>query len=142
MRLFQKSALVVWTMVIASIALWAGEKRNISESEVQRVHRSALLIDTHNDITTMTVDGFDIGTTGSKNQTDVSRLKAGGVGATFFAAYVGPEYAAKKASANRVLQMNDTIRHDIGWHAIPTISFWRSRRRISKRLEGAVEWPP
>ncbi len=54
MRLCQKSALVVLIMLIASTALWAGEKGSISEAKVQRVHRSALLVDTHNDITSMT----------------------------------------------------------------------------------------
>jgi membrane dipeptidase len=65
------------------------------------------------DVTSLTVNGFDIGTTGSKHHTDLARLKAGGVGAVFFAAYVGPEYAASKTSAFRALQMIDTIRTDI-----------------------------
>jgi len=88
-------------------------KRKVSEAEVQAVHRSALLIDTHNDVTSMTVDGFDIGSSGSKHHTDLKRLKAGGVGAVFFAAYVGPEYAASGTSALRALQMIDTVRTDI-----------------------------
>jgi len=88
-------------------------KRKVTEAEVQSVHRSALLIDTHNDVTSFTVEGFDIGSAGSKHHTDLPRLKAGGVGAVFFAAYVGPEYAASKTSAIRALQMIDTIRTDI-----------------------------
>jgi membrane dipeptidase len=88
-------------------------KRTVSEAEVQRVHRSALLVDTHNDVTSFTVEGFDISSTGSKQHTDLARLKAGGVGAVFFAAYVGPEYAASRTSAIRALQMIDTIRTDI-----------------------------
>ena len=88
-------------------------KRNVSDQEVQSVHRSALLIDTHNDVTGFTVDGFDIGNSGSKHHTDLARLKAGGVGAVFFAAYVGPEYAGSRTSAIRALQMIDTIRTDI-----------------------------
>ena len=71
----------------------ARSKEESHEAEVQSVHRSALLIDTHNDVTSFTVEGFDLGTSGSKHHTDLARLKTGGVGAVFFAAYVGPEYA-------------------------------------------------
>lgn len=88
-------------------------KRKVTGAEVESVHRSALLVDTHNDVTSFTVNGFDIGTTGSKRHTDLARLKAGGVGAVFFAAYVGPEYAASRTSAVRALEMIDTIRTDI-----------------------------
>jgi len=89
------------------------EKRKVSDAEVQNVHRSTLLIDTHNDVTSFTVEGFDIGSSGSKHHTDLARLKEGGVGAVFFAAYVGPEYALSRTSAVRALQMIDTIRNDI-----------------------------
>ncbi len=104
------SALLILTAVTA---LQASQKRLVSEDEVRRVHLSALLVDTHNDITSKTVDGFDIGTTGSRNHTDLARLKAGGVGAVFFAAYVAPQYASKNSAGNRAMQMVDTIRHDI-----------------------------
>jgi len=112
MRLLHKVSLVAFFALLAFADLLAA-KRKVSEKEVQSVHRSALLIDTHNDVTSMTVEGFDIGTTGSKHQTDLPRLKEGGVGAVFFAAYVGPEYAASRNSAIRALQMIDTIRTDI-----------------------------
>lgn len=87
--------------------------RKISDAEVQRVHRSALLIDTHNDVTSRTVRGYDIGSRGSDAHTDIQRLRAGGVGAQFFAAYVSAEYAKTNQSAHRALEMIDTIRHDI-----------------------------
>jgi len=112
MRLWHKVFLATWLAMLASTDLPAA-KRRVTEAEVQRVHRSALLIDTHNDVTSFTVEGFDIGSTGSKHHTDLSRLKAGSVGAVFFAAYVGPEYATSRTSAVRALQMIDTIRTDI-----------------------------
>lgn len=110
----QRSAFLIVPALLltASISQTAGKKQ-VTDAVVQQVHRSALLIDTHNDITSMTVDGFDIGSTGSKNHTDLARLKAGGVGAVFFAAYVAPEHAKTNTSANRALQMIDTIKHDI-----------------------------
>ncbi len=37
------------------------QTRTVTDAEVQKIHKSALLIDTHNDITSRTVDGYDIG---------------------------------------------------------------------------------
>src|SRR5215472_16715124 len=85
----------------------------VTDDEVMRVHRSALLIDTHNDVPSRTVDGFDIGSHAPDGQTDIGRLKAGGVGAQFFSAFVDSEYVKGNHSANRALQMIDTIHHDI-----------------------------
>jgi membrane dipeptidase len=89
------------------------ESRSISDAEVMRVHRSALLIDTHNDVPSRTVDGFDIGSRTGTGHTDIARLKEGGVGAQFFAVYVASSYVTGNRSANRTLQMIDTVRHDI-----------------------------
>jgi len=85
----------------------------ISDAEVGRVHRSVLLVDTHNDVTSETVKGLAIGVRRAKGHTDLPRLRAGGVGAVFFAAYVAAEYARKGQAAHRALEMIDTIRHDI-----------------------------
>ncbi|MEZ5352097.1 MAG: dipeptidase [Bryobacteraceae bacterium] len=85
----------------------------ISDEAVRRAHAAAILIDTHNDVTSETIDGLDIGPRRSKGHTDLPRLKAGGVGAVFFAAYVSGTYAPKGQSAHRALAMIDTIRHDI-----------------------------
>jgi membrane dipeptidase len=112
MRLWHTASIATCLALFGSADLPAA-KRKVAEAEVQGVHLSALLIDTHNDVTSFTVEGFDIGSAGSKHHTDLPRLKAGGVGAVFFAAYVGPEYAARGTSANRALQMIDTIRTDI-----------------------------
>ena len=99
-------------LIVLTITVGYGQ-RQISDSEVREVHRSALLIDTHNDVTSKTISGFDIGRRSNTGHTDLPRLREGGVGAVFFAAYVAPEYAKSHTSANRALQMIDTIRHDI-----------------------------
>jgi membrane dipeptidase len=91
----------------------SGQNRGISDAEVMRVHRSALLIDTHNDVPSRTVEGFDIGSRTGSGHTDIARLKEGGVGAQFFAVYVAASYVTGNRSANRTLQMIDTVRHDI-----------------------------
>ncbi len=90
-----------------------GAGRAVSGSEVERVHRSMLLIDTHNDVTSYTVAGDDLGKPNPRHHTDLPRMKKGGMGATFFAAYVAASHAKNNQSAHRALEMIDTIRHDI-----------------------------
>ncbi len=87
--------------------------RSVSDAEVQRVHQSALLIDSHNDVTSFTVDGMDIGQPQPKRHTDLSKLKQGGVGAVFFAVYVSGRYVEGNHAAHRTLEMIDTVKHDI-----------------------------
>jgi membrane dipeptidase len=88
-------------------------KRTVTEAEVMRVHRSAILIDTHNDVTSATVAGMDIGKPNTDHHTDLARMKKGGMGAQFFAAYVAASYEQGNHSAHRALEMIDTVRHDI-----------------------------
>src|SRR6476469_803564 len=89
------------------------QKRTVTDEEVMRVHQSALLIDTHNDVTSATVAGLDIGKPNTDHMTDVARMKKGGMGAQFFAAYVAASYVEGNRAANRALQMIDTVKHDI-----------------------------
>ena len=91
----------------------SAQPRTVSQAEVDRVHRSAILIDSHNDVTSETVKGLDIGPLRQKGHTDLVRLRQGGVGAVFFAAYVSKTYEEGNHSANRALEMIDTIRYDI-----------------------------
>ncbi|HEY2017534.1 MAG TPA: dipeptidase, partial [Bryobacteraceae bacterium] len=89
------------------------QRRSVTDAEVIRVHKSALLIDTHNDVTSSTVAGLDIGKPNTDHMTDIPRMKKGGMGAQFFAVYVSATYVEGNHSANRTLQMIDTVRHDI-----------------------------
>lgn len=72
-----------------------------------------LLIDTHNDVTSATVKGEDLGRPRPKGHTDIERLRQGGVGAVFFAVYVSADHARQHQAAHRALEMIDTVRHDI-----------------------------
>lgn len=84
-----------------------------TDAEVAEVGRTAILIDTHDDVTSKTVDGYDIATPNQGGNTDLARMKSGHLGAEFFAVYVDPSYVKDNHSANRALQMIDTVRHDI-----------------------------
>ena len=91
----------------------ARQKRTVTDAEVARVHKSAILIDTHNDITGATVDGLDIGAANTTTHTDLPRMKKGGMGAQFFAVFVAATYVEGNRSAHRTLDMIDTVKHDI-----------------------------
>ena len=85
----------------------------MSDAEVMRVHQSTILIDTHNDVTSDTIDGLDIGEPNTDHHTDIARMKKGGMAAVFFAAYVDSKYMEGNRSAHRTLAMIDTVKHDI-----------------------------
>jgi membrane dipeptidase len=82
------------------------------DAEVKKITKAAILIDTHNDIPSFTIQGADIGNS-PKNHTDIQRLREGGVGAVFFSVYVAATYVMGNHSANRTLQMIDTVYQDI-----------------------------
>src|SRR5271168_336023 len=84
----------------------------VTQAEVARITRDAILIDTHNDVPSNTVDGYDIATPSKGSQTDLPRMR-GFLGAEFFSVYVAASYVEGNHSANRALQMIDTTRTDI-----------------------------
>jgi len=84
----------------------------VTQAEVDKITREAILIDTHDDVPSKTVDGYDIATPNKRGQTDLPRMK-GFLGAEFFAVFVSAEYVNGNHSANRTLQMIDTVRTDV-----------------------------
>lgn len=91
----------------------AAQTREVSRAEANKVHRKAILIDGHNDVTSETVRGLDLAQRRTEGHTDIPRMREGGMGAQFFAAYVSAEHIDRGSAAHRALQMIDTIRHDI-----------------------------
>jgi membrane dipeptidase len=97
---------------VLPVAAQTPRTKPVTDAEVASITRDAILIDTHDDITSKAVDGYDIATPNKRGQTDLARMK-GFLGAEFFAVYVGAEYVNGNHSANRALQMIDTTRTDI-----------------------------
>ena len=85
------------------------------------IHRKAIVVDGHNDITEIMVDtGYDLGTPSvGKYHTDLQRLKQSGMAGQFFSVYVDRKYAAPDfinrsyatagGSARRALDLIDVI---------------------------------
>ncbi len=97
----------------------AAQKKPVTDAAVKRVHASALLIDTHNDFPTeqagqdRPAGPIDISLPAPMAHTDLARLRQGGVGAVFFAAYVAASYGLGPRAYARAQQVIDIIRHDI-----------------------------
>ena len=111
-NLIRRSPALPLVFLIASLAYPKVPEGKKLDAEVEKIRKSAILIDTHNDTPSFTVDGTDIANA-PKDHTDIRRLRAGGVGAVFFSVYVAATYVEGNHSANRALQMIDTVQHDI-----------------------------
>ena len=94
----------------------------------QKLHREAIVIDTHNDVTSELLDnGFDLADNGVKadgtlrTHTDIKRLRAGGLDAQFFAVYVDKDLINKTAAqgggaARRTLDMIGVVYEQVARH--------------------------
>ncbi len=102
-----------WWIAAAVVVCAMAQTGGRFDREVEELRRSAILIDTHNDVPSRTVDGFDIGLHNKSGHTDTARLRAGGVGAVFFSAWVDPKYVKENQASHRALEMIDSIRFDI-----------------------------
>src|SRR5688572_32030387 len=76
-----------------------------------QIHRRAIVIDTHNDVTTpMTNNYFDLnGAPPVPYRTNIERMKQGGLTAEFFSLYVRPWYVEHGGSVRRTLDMIDAV---------------------------------
>lgn len=85
--------------------------------EALALHRQCLVFDGHNDLpwemrkkAGSSFDAADIALGVPKFHTDIPRLKAGGVGAVFWSAYVPPDTIKKRTAAHDVLEQIDLVR--------------------------------
>ena len=82
------------------------------------IHRRAIVIDTHNDVTTpMTNDDFDLsGPPPTPYRTNIERMKKGGLTAEFFSLYIKPWYVTHGGAARRTLDMIDSVYRAVERH--------------------------
>ncbi|HEX8845628.1 MAG TPA: dipeptidase [Pyrinomonadaceae bacterium] len=79
--------------------------------KAQEIHRKAIVVDTHNDVTTpMVNDDFDLsGEPPAPYRTNIERMKRGGLTAEFFSLYIRPAYVTRGGAARRTLDMIDAV---------------------------------
>jgi membrane dipeptidase len=103
-------------LLLVGCSLFTAEDSQTDDAKLReramKLHREAIVVDTHNDITSAITDGgFDMGArdTSGKNQTDIPRMKDGGLDAEFFAIYVAAKYAKEGGAASRAMEMIDGV---------------------------------
>lgn len=99
--------------VLLTAAAAIPQTTRVNENEVKKIHQSLLIIDTHNDLPMKAAAGFDISRPNGKGSTDTPRLRAGNVGAVFFAAYVPAKHVKTGTSAQHCRRQIKTIVEDI-----------------------------
>ena len=92
-----------------------GEKimKNIRSEMVDRLHKSAFIIDAHQDTLINVLDsGMDISMEYDKFEVDIPRLRKGNVGAVFFALYTKASYKNKGKRLRKLLDcFNATLKN-------------------------------
>jgi membrane dipeptidase len=135
-----RQLLVAWLLGFSLVAAVTAQTRD--ERLWQRalqIHRRAIVIDTHNDVTTpMTNDDFDLsGTPPAPYRTTIARMKQGGLTAEFFSLYIKPWYVQNGGSARRTLDMIDSVyraveRHPRDLMFATSVSDIRRAKRVGK----------
>ncbi|MCX7700161.1 MAG: dipeptidase [Gemmataceae bacterium] len=113
-------AFMLGTMLASSLLAGEPERRRerveVSE-EALRIHRSALVIDGHNDLPyqfrereDLSFAQFDISRPQPRFHTDIPRLRQGGVGGQFWSAFVPASTGRSKTAVTQTLEQIDVIR--------------------------------
>ncbi|MGO8996594.1 MAG: dipeptidase [Polyangiaceae bacterium] len=108
--------------VVATVAPASAAPPATLEERVAKLQREAIIVDTHNDITSAILDeGFDLAKPDGHAGTDLAKLRAGGLSAEFFSIYVDERYYDHPSSrsggaARRALDMIDITYQQIERH--------------------------
>lgn len=132
MRRFTRSSLLtlVWPALLLLVQLTPALAQPVPAStpdpalvkRADALHKRAIVVDTHNDITSLVLDdGFDLAKPTGKTHTDLPGMLKGGLTAEFFSIYVSREYAEDPlrmgaGSAARALEMIDATYQQLERH--------------------------
>ncbi len=111
-------ALLVWTQTLSAETIEPDTRDPVVlTDEGRRVHAACIVIDGHNDLPNRmrdradsSFDKIDIAEPQPDLHTDIERLRAGGLGAQFWAAYVPPEFDKEGGATRYALEQIDLIR--------------------------------
>src|SRR6059058_553596 len=86
-------------------------------SRAMRIHKSAIVVDTHEDVPEqLEKEWVDIGVRQKTGHVDIPRWKEAGVTAPFLAAYVSSSYVAPGKAAGKALEFMDLIHRLVESH--------------------------
>jgi membrane dipeptidase len=95
----------------------AGPKQP-EENAALTLHRAAIVIDTHDDVTQrLVLEGVDLSTRLPDGQTDLPRMREGGLDAEFLSVWVAPRLYPKNRAYAQALAEFDAIDHMIAANA-------------------------
>src|ERR1700693_1145434 len=99
------------------LALAAGARGEDLKAGAAKLHASAILVDTHEDVPEeLQKQWVDIGARQKTGHVDIPRWREGGVTAPFLAAYVEADFAARGGSAKKALEHIDLIHRLVEAH--------------------------
>jgi len=121
LRVFSLAMLIA---VVCDIAIGlAGEPTRMTD-EALELHRQSFVFDGHNNLAMqlrkqpgLTVDSINLNAAQAKLQTDLPRLRQGGVGAEFFATYVSADNVKKGTAVRETLEQIDQISRLVRRHS-------------------------
>ena len=130
-----KKALLLPLLLIPVAAIPPKEQRDDLHARALRIHRSAIVIDTHEDVPYWLEEkGWaDIGKRLSTGHVDIPRLRDGGVTGPFFAAYVPAAFAESGGSAKKALETIELIYRLVSDHSELTFADSPAAIRAAKR---------
>jgi membrane dipeptidase len=111
------TSLILLLLIALSVAAQTQRDEKLWQKALA-IHRRAIVIDTHNDVTTpMTNDDYDLGGVPPvPYRTSLERMKQGGMTAEFFSLYVRPWYVEHGGAARRTLDMIDSVYRAVERH--------------------------
>jgi membrane dipeptidase len=111
-----------WPLVLALPLAAAGTEPDDLVARAARIHRSAIVVDTHEDVPDALAEKWaDLGVRGATKHFDIPRAKEGGLTAAFFAVYVSASYADGGA-ARIALDRVDMVQRVVAAHPADLMS--------------------
>jgi membrane dipeptidase len=137
----------------SALAAGAADPREDLAARAARVHRDAIVVDTHQDVPEELEEQWgayanwrDLAEPGATKHFDIPRARQGGLGAPFFALYIPARYAETGGAARYTLELSDMVdaivaRHPADFMAAASVEEIRrakkeGRMAILKGIEG------
>ncbi|MEZ5425999.1 MAG: dipeptidase [Pyrinomonadaceae bacterium] len=145
-KILTAAVLLVFCHSVSSQTMPAGADPALWQKAL-KIHRKALIVDGHNDITSPMYDeDFDLTSNsvgkyhfdGTPFHTDFSRLQKGNITGVFFSIYVSRTFARDGGSARRALDLIDTVYREAEKHPNRMMIATSTRDILQAKKRGKV----